>query len=130
MNYEEFKKNLMAAVEAELESQGIEGITLKNEEIMSPDGMTDRLMVGIPGSNISMAYRLQEIYNDFDGDIESKAETLVEILRSRKRKRMLRVLSPTLTELKRIWFSDSFLVTLLFSARLHINRSQTKWLLL
>lgn len=81
MNYEVFKKNLMAAVEAELESQGIEGITLKNEEIMSPDGMTDRLIVGIPGSNISMAYRLQEIYNDYDGDIESKAENLVESIK-------------------------------------------------
>ena len=81
MNYEEFKKNLMSAIEEELEAQGIEGITLKNEEIMSPDGMTDRLMVGIPGSNISMAYRLQEIYNDYDGDIESKAENLVESIK-------------------------------------------------
>ena len=81
MNYEDFKTSLMAAIEEELEAQGVEGISLKNEEITSPDGMTDRLIVGMPGSNISMAFRLQEIYSDFDGDIDGLAERLTDTIK-------------------------------------------------
>ena len=81
MNYEEFKQELMAAVENELQEQNVEGITLKNEEIVSADGMTDRLIVGMEGSNISMAFRLQEIYDQYDGDIPNQATGLVETIK-------------------------------------------------
>ena len=81
MNYDEFKQELMAAVENELQEQNVEGITLKNEEIMSADGMTDRLIVGMEGSNISMAFRLQEIFDQYDGDIPAQAASLVETIK-------------------------------------------------
>ncbi len=81
MNYDEFKHTLMTAVENELQEQNVEGITLKNEEIMSADGMTDRLIVSMEGSNISMAFRLQEIYEQYDADIPAQAASLVETIK-------------------------------------------------
>ena len=57
MGYEEFKQAFMEAVESEIKEQGIEGVSVSNEEIVSPDGMNDRMIVKMEGSNISMAFR-------------------------------------------------------------------------
>lgn len=78
MNYEQFKKEIMEAVEEQLKEQAVEGITLRNDEIMAADGMTDRLIVSMEGSNISMAFRFKEIYENYNGDIEAQAVSLVE----------------------------------------------------
>lgn len=64
MNYEDFKKNLLKAVEEEIESRGLEDISCKFQNVDSPDGKTDRMMVSVGDSKMSMAFRLQEIYND------------------------------------------------------------------
>ena len=67
MEYDEFKKMFMEEVEHEIKARIIEGVTISNEEIRSPEGMTDRLIVKMENSNISMAFRLQEIFEDYDG---------------------------------------------------------------
>ena len=64
MNYEDFKKNLLKAVEEEIESRGLEDISCEFKNVDSPDGMTDRLMVSVGSSKMSMAFRLKEIYKD------------------------------------------------------------------
>lgn len=64
MNYEDFKKNLLKAVEEEIESRGLEDISCRFDNIDAPDGMNDRMIVSVEGSKMSMAFRLQEIYND------------------------------------------------------------------
>ena len=66
MNYESFKTNLMDLVTKEIEKRKLEDITLKFDTIDSPDGMTDRLMVSVGESKMSMAFRLKEIYRDYE----------------------------------------------------------------
>lgn len=66
MNYEDFKKDFLKAVEEEIEQRGLEDISCKFDTIDSPDGMTDRLMVSVGDSKMSMAFRLKEIYSDVD----------------------------------------------------------------
>ncbi len=66
MNYEEFKKDFLKAVEEEIDQRGLEEVSCRFDTIDSPDGMTDRLMVSVGDSNMSMAFRLKEIYSDVD----------------------------------------------------------------
>ena len=82
INYDEFKKNLIEEVEKQLAEENVTGLSVRNDEIMAPDGMTDRMIVAMEGSNISMAYRFQEIYKDFDGDYEEKAAELVDSIKA------------------------------------------------
>ena len=80
MEYDEFKKMFMEEVEHEIKARIIEGVTISNEEIRSPEGMTDRLIVKMENSNISMAFRLQEIYEDYDGRLDVQVEGLVDTI--------------------------------------------------
>lgn len=66
MNYEDFKKDFLKAVEDEIDQRGLEEVSCRFDTIDSPDGMTDRLMVSVGDSNMSMAFRLKEIYADVD----------------------------------------------------------------
>ncbi|MBQ6304640.1 MAG: hypothetical protein IJK83_11550 [Clostridiales bacterium] len=69
MNYEEFREELMELVSEEINERGLEDLSLKFTTIDSPDGMTDRLMVSVGDSKMSMAFRLEEIYrNVCDGE--------------------------------------------------------------
>lgn len=69
MNYEEFREELMELVSEEINERGLEDLSLKFTTIDSPDGMTDRLMVSVGDSKMSMAFRLEEIYrNVSDGE--------------------------------------------------------------
>ena len=81
MDYGDFKKVFMETVEDILKEQNVEGISVRNEEIMSADGMTDRMIVSMEGSNISMAFRFQEIYDKYDGDIDHQAESIVDSIK-------------------------------------------------
>ena len=81
MGYDEFKTAIMEAVEDKIKEQDIEGVSIRNDELMSADGMTDRLIVSMGGSNISMAFRFQEIYEDYNGDIDTQAKSLVNTIR-------------------------------------------------
>lgn len=65
-NFERFQKDLMERVSKELSERGIEDVSLKLGTINSPDGMTDRLMVTVGESKMSMAFRLKEVYSDFE----------------------------------------------------------------
>ena len=65
-NFERFQKELMDRVSKELGARGIEDVSLKLGTINSPDGMTDRLMVTVGESKMSMAFRLKEVYSDFE----------------------------------------------------------------
>ena len=67
MDFEEFKNTLMDLVSKEVEDRGIENISMKLTTVDSPDGMTERLMVSVGDSKMSMAFRLQEIYNSVEG---------------------------------------------------------------
>ena len=62
MDFEEFKSTLMDLVTKEIEDRELDGISMKFDTINSPDGMTDRLIVSVGESKMSMAFRLQEIY--------------------------------------------------------------------
>lgn len=66
MNYEDFKKDFLKAVEEEIDQRGLEEVSCRFDTIESPDGMTDRLMVSVGDSKMSMAFRLKEIYSDVD----------------------------------------------------------------
>ena len=66
MDFEEFKNNLMELVAKEVEDRGLEDISLKLTTVESPDGMTDRLMVSVGESKMSMAFRLKEIYQNVE----------------------------------------------------------------
>ena len=66
MDFEEFKNNLMELVSKEVEDRGLEDISLKLTTVESPDGMTDRLMVSVGESKMSMAFRLKEIYQNVE----------------------------------------------------------------
>ena len=74
MDYETFKTTLMDLVSKEIKDRELEDISLKFDTIDSPDGMTDRLMVSVGESKMSMAFRLKEIYRDVeDGESMDKA---------------------------------------------------------
>ena len=69
MDFEEFKNTIMDLVSKEVEDRGLEDISMKLTTIDSPDGMTDRLMVSVGDSKMSMAFRLKEIYGSVqDGE--------------------------------------------------------------
>ena len=74
MDYESFKTNLMDLVTKEIKDRELESISLKFDTIDSPDGMSDRLMVSVGESKMSMAFRLKEIYRDVEnGESMDKA---------------------------------------------------------
>lgn len=64
MDFEEFKSELMDLVTEEVNNRGLEDISMKFDSINSPDGMTDRLIVSVGESKMSMAFRLKEIFRD------------------------------------------------------------------
>ena len=64
MDFEEFKSTLKDLVTKEIEDRELDGISLKFDTINSPDGMTDRLIVSVGESKMSMAFRLKEIFRD------------------------------------------------------------------
>lgn len=64
MDFEEFKNELMDLVTEEVNNRGLEDISMKFDSINSPDGMTDRLIVSVGESKMSMAFRLKEIFRD------------------------------------------------------------------
>ena len=64
MDFDEFKSTLMDLITKEIEDRNLEGISMKFDTINSPDGMTDRLMVSVGESKMSMAFRLKEIFRD------------------------------------------------------------------
>lgn len=66
MDYENFKKEFLAHVEEEIEARGLEDISCRYDTIDSPDGVTDRLLVSVGDSKMSMAFRIKEIYTDVD----------------------------------------------------------------
>lgn len=66
MDFDEFKSTLMDLVSKEVDDRGLEDISLKLTTVDSPDGMTERLMVSVGESKMSMAFRLKEIYRDVE----------------------------------------------------------------
>ena len=66
MEFEAFKNTIMDLVSKEIEDRGLEDISLKLTTVESPDGMTDRLMVSVGESKMSMAFRLKEIYQSVE----------------------------------------------------------------
>lgn len=66
MDFEEFKNELMELVTQELDNREIENIALKFDTINSPDGITDRLIVSVDDSKMSMAFRLNDIFGNYD----------------------------------------------------------------
>ena len=84
MDFEEFKSNLMDLITKEVEDRGLEGISMKFNSINSPDGMTDRLMVSVGDSKMSMAFRLQEIYQSVENgeDIDHAVYKMVNTIES------------------------------------------------
>ena len=66
MDYESFKTDLMDLVSKEVKDRELKDISLKYDTIDSPDGMTDRLMVSVGESKMSMAFRLKEIFRDVE----------------------------------------------------------------
>ena len=79
MDYESFKTNLMDLVNKEVTDRELEDISLKFDTIDSPDGMTDRLMVSVGESKMSMAFRLKEIYRDVENG-ESMDKATIKIV--------------------------------------------------
>ena len=74
MDYESFKTNLMDLVTKEVADRELEDISMKFDSIDSPDGMSDRLMVSVGESKMTMAFRLKEIYRDVEnGESMDKA---------------------------------------------------------
>ena len=64
MDFEDFKNELMDLVSEEINDRGLEDISLKYTTIDSPDGVTERLMVSVGDSKMSMAFRLNDIFKD------------------------------------------------------------------
>ncbi len=74
MDYETFKTTLMDLITKEVEDRELHDISMKFNTINSPDGMTDRLMVSVGDSKMSMAFRLKEIFRDVnDGESIDRA---------------------------------------------------------
>ena len=70
MDFEEFKNELMELVTQELDNRSIDNVSLRFDTINSPDGMTDRLIVSVGDSKMSMAFRLKEIFTDFENGVD------------------------------------------------------------
>ena len=70
MDFEAFKNELMELVTQELDNRSIENISLKFNTINSPDGMTDRLIATVGDSKMSMAFRLKEIFTDYENGVD------------------------------------------------------------
>ncbi len=69
MDFEEFKNELMDLITEEVNDRGLEDISMRFDSINSPDGLTDRLIVSVGESKMSMAFRLKEIFKDVnDGE--------------------------------------------------------------
>ena len=66
-NYEEFKEELMWLLNHELDNREIENLSLRFDTINSPDGQNERLIVAVGESKMSMAFRLKEIFKDYEG---------------------------------------------------------------
>lgn len=82
MDYEDFKNNLMDYVSEEIDNRGLEDISLKFQEIDSPDGVTDRLIVSIGDSKMSMAFRLSPVFDAVQNgeSIEDAAYQVVDTI--------------------------------------------------
>ena len=63
MKFDEFKNELMDLLTKEIADRGLEDISMKFDTLKSPDGMNDRLIVSVGKSNMSMAFRLQEVFD-------------------------------------------------------------------
>lgn len=70
MEFETFKNTIVDLVSKRIEDSGLENISLKVTSIESPEGMTDRLMVSVDNSAISMAIRLNEVYQEVEDGAE------------------------------------------------------------
>ena len=68
MNYEDFQNKLMDLVKDEIEDRGLEDISLKFDKMNSPDGVTNRLIVSVGESKMSMAIRVDDIYKTVHDD--------------------------------------------------------------
>ena len=66
MDFEEFKNTIKDLVSKAVEGRGLEDISMNLTTVESPDGMTDRLMVSVGDSKMSMAFRLKEIYQSVE----------------------------------------------------------------
>ena len=84
MDFEEFKNTVMDLVSKEVEDRGLEGISMKLTTIDSPDGQTERLMVSVGEAKMSMAFRLQEIYQNVENgeDIDHAVYKMVNTIES------------------------------------------------
>ena len=84
MDFEEFKNTVMDLVSKEVEDRGLEGISMKLTTIDSPDGQTERLMVSVGEAKMSMAFRLQEIYQSVENgeDIDHAVYKMVNTIES------------------------------------------------
>ncbi len=76
MKYTTFRKKLVESVSAEIDDRGLKDISLELKTINSPDGMNDRLVVSVEDSKMSMAFRIEELFKDYE-----KSETLKAISR-------------------------------------------------
>ncbi len=83
LNYEDFKNELMQLVEEEVENRGMDNISFKFGEIESPDGMTDRMIVSVGDSKMSMAFRLKEIFKDYENgeDLEQTVDSICNTIK-------------------------------------------------
>lgn len=84
MEFEDFKNEIIELVRDEIETRGIKDIKVEHRTIDSPDGMTERLMVSIADSKMSMAIRLQEVYErvEHGQDIIEAANNIVNMVES------------------------------------------------
>ena len=60
---EAFKTELMDLLTKEIADRGLEAISMKFDTLKSPDGLNDRLIVSVGKSKMSMAFRLQEVFD-------------------------------------------------------------------
>jgi len=81
MNYEEFKTELMNLLSLEIDDRGLDEISLRFDTIKSPDGFNDRLIVYVGKSNMSMAFRLQEIFDSVSNG-ESMDRAVIRLVNS------------------------------------------------
>ena len=81
MNYEEFKTELINLVNQEIDDRGLEEISMRFDTIKSPDGFNDRLIVSVGKSNMSMAFRLQEIFDSVSNG-ESMDRAVIRLVNS------------------------------------------------
>lgn len=82
MEFETFKNTIVDLVSKRIEDSGLENISLKVTSIESPEGMTDRLMVSVDNSAISMAIRLNEVYQEVEdgGEIDFAVNQIVKTI--------------------------------------------------